>query len=375
MFWPPNNTLPRRRSFGGPAKPRVRAIIILILALFLIGCGGGGTSSAPPPPSNPVPTLTSISPASATAGGAAFTLTATGRNFISSSVVRWNGSNRTTTVVSTTQLRAAIPASDVAAGGTVDVTVFNPAPGGGVSRFLTFTIALPSPLVLTTTSLPDSASGKNYYFIPAAIGGVPPPTWSLASGTSLPTGLRLDPTTGLISGTLGTVGADTTFNFTLQVADSASVPQVVTRDLSITVHPGGLGSNNVCTGGTTAGTTQISNGRLRASISPYGDIDVYSFHGTQGSPVTIETFAQRLDLDGDANNRDSYLDTVLELLDDNCSQIASNDDMSPPPNHIQDSLIENFTLPYTGLYFIRARDFRGDGRPDLVYELSLSGAD
>ena len=33
------------------------------------------------------------------------------------------------------------------------------------------------------------------------------------------------------------------------------------------------------------------------------------------------------------------------------------------------------SLPYTGTYFIRVRDFRGDGRPDLIYELSLSGAD
>src|SRR6185295_10089018 len=48
--------------------------------------------------------------------------------------------NRTTTFVSSTQLTAAIPASDIANVGTASVTVVNPAPGGGTSNALTFTI-------------------------------------------------------------------------------------------------------------------------------------------------------------------------------------------------------------------------------------------
>ena len=50
---------------------------------------------------------------------------------MSTSVVRWNGANRTTTFVNSTQLRATIPASDRAALGPRQVTVFTPAPGGG----------------------------------------------------------------------------------------------------------------------------------------------------------------------------------------------------------------------------------------------------
>ena len=74
------------------------------------------------------------------AGGPAFTLTVNGSNFVSGSVVRWNGANRTTTFVSATQLTAAIPAADIAAAGTASVTVQNPPPGGAVSNALTFTI-------------------------------------------------------------------------------------------------------------------------------------------------------------------------------------------------------------------------------------------
>lgn len=90
--------------------------------------------------SSPAPTLTALSQNSLTAGGPAFTLTLTGTNFTPGSVVRWNNNNRPTAFTSNTQLQAAISASDVASGGTAAVTVFNPAPGGGSSNALNFTI-------------------------------------------------------------------------------------------------------------------------------------------------------------------------------------------------------------------------------------------
>jgi len=56
---------------------------------------------------------------------------------------------------------AAIPASDIAAAGTASVTVFNPAPGGGTSNVLTFTI---SGSVRTTVTfdnpIPPGTSGS-----------------------------------------------------------------------------------------------------------------------------------------------------------------------------------------------------------------------
>ena len=88
-----------------------------------------------------LPTVTTLSPNSATAGGPAFTLTVNGSNFVSGSVVQWNGAARTTTFVGATQLTAAIPASDIAAAGTAQVRVVNP--GGGTSNALTFTITSP----------------------------------------------------------------------------------------------------------------------------------------------------------------------------------------------------------------------------------------
>ncbi|HTM68617.1 MAG TPA: fibronectin type III domain-containing protein [Candidatus Binatia bacterium] len=105
---------------------------------------GGGTSNGQTfTINNPVPTTTSIAPTTAAPGSPTFTLTVNGTNFLSSSVVRWNGADRTTTFVNATQVTASIPSSDVTTGGTATVTVFNPSPGGGVSNGQTFTIASP----------------------------------------------------------------------------------------------------------------------------------------------------------------------------------------------------------------------------------------
>lgn len=74
----------------------------------------------------PNPAITTISPDTREPGLGALTLTVNGTNFVNGeSIIRWNGSNRTTTFVSSTQLTAAITASDVSLSGTFNVTVFN----------------------------------------------------------------------------------------------------------------------------------------------------------------------------------------------------------------------------------------------------------
>ena len=130
---------------------------------------GGGTSlslaflinAAPPPSGSPVPALTSIAPATAAQGTAAFTLTARGSNFVAASKVRWKGLERPTTFVSATQLTAAIPASDLQIAGTADITVSTPAPGGGTSAVQTFTVGGPvssNPVPVLASLLPANAT-------------------------------------------------------------------------------------------------------------------------------------------------------------------------------------------------------------------------
>jgi trimeric autotransporter adhesin len=65
-------------------------------------------------------------------------ITLTGSNFVPGAAVMWNGSYRTTTIVDATHLTVAIPASDLAAVGTVSVVAVNP--GAAPSSALTITI-------------------------------------------------------------------------------------------------------------------------------------------------------------------------------------------------------------------------------------------
>lgn len=102
------------------------------------------------PPANPVPSVTSMSPTSATAGGASFTLTVNGSNFISNSdptqasQVRFNLGPTQTSLpilnITSTQIQATVDSSllvnSTTAAVTAIVTVYNPpaagtAPGNG----------------------------------------------------------------------------------------------------------------------------------------------------------------------------------------------------------------------------------------------------
>jgi hypothetical protein len=84
-------------------------------------------------------------------------------------------------------------------------------------------------LTITTTSLPGACLASAYSATLQASGGTTPYTWSISSGT-LPTGLTLAASTGVISGTPTTTG---TSSFTVQVADAAAA--TATKPLSITV--------------------------------------------------------------------------------------------------------------------------------------------
>jgi hypothetical protein len=92
-----------------------------------------GTGSA----ASAIPTIKPLSPNSAKAGGAAFTLTITGTNFHSGAVAKWNRTELTTTYVSATKLTAAVPKGLIATEGKASVTVTTAA---GTSAPATFTI-------------------------------------------------------------------------------------------------------------------------------------------------------------------------------------------------------------------------------------------
>ena len=121
---------------------------------------------------NPVPTLASLSPSSAPSGSAALTLTATGTGFVSGAELRLNGSARTTTFVSPTQLTATVPGTDLATATTWQVTAFNPAPGGGTSNQVGFPVVQSNPVPAITGLTPcgTAAGGGSFSLTVAGTG-------------------------------------------------------------------------------------------------------------------------------------------------------------------------------------------------------------
>ena len=158
---------------------------------FPTGQQGGLLSLAAFPPKSCIvqtPTNTSISPTSAIAGGAGFSLTVNGTNFVSGSTVNFNGNARTTTFVSATQLSAAILASDIATTGIFNVTVTNP--GDGTSNGISFTVTARVP--------PPCTSGT----VLNALGQAGPSNFSVLS---LDGNIRFS--TGTVQGNIGVSGS------------------------------------------------------------------------------------------------------------------------------------------------------------------------
>jgi Putative Ig domain len=151
------------------------------------------------------------------------------------------------------------------------------------------------PPAVTTASLPGGVVGNSYNATLQANGGTGTLSWSLAPGSSLPAGLSLNTSTGVISGTPSAPG---TSNFTVQVTDSAPTPMSAPQALSIvianrlivttTLLP--TGTVNLAysatlhsSGGTAPLSWSIGSGRLPAGLSLNADIGVIS-----GTPATSQ---------------------------------------------------------------------------------------
>ncbi len=249
-----------------------------------------------------------------------------------------------------------------------------------------FTITVTAASLTLQNSLPSRIvvnrpfSGKAI-----ALGGISPYSFALANGLALPTGLSLDKSSGVVSGTPTVAGE---YTFFLSVSDAGSPGQTVSQFFDITVGPA-LGRND-----SPLTATAIGNGTFQASISPYidppngvpaaGDSDYFKLVSLGGATVHVETFAKR-------NNVNNPLDTVIEIVDANGARLNScrepgdtstnftsnciNDDLSPNP-HVQDSAIDfqvpgPSTTPTT--FYVHVFDWRGDARPDMTYSLQVSG--
>jgi len=114
---------------------------------------------------NPVPAVNTLAPGSTTAGGATFKLTVTGSDFVFGGSVLWNGVAVATQFISSNQLQATISPAQLNQPGTIPITVFNPAPGGGASNQVNFTInpaVSPVPIVSSLQPAAAKVAGSGF---------------------------------------------------------------------------------------------------------------------------------------------------------------------------------------------------------------------
>ncbi len=218
------------------------------------------------------PTITSLNPASATAGGAAFTLTINGTNFTSNSTAQWGSTSLTTTYGSATQLTAAVPASLIATAGSASVTVTT---SGGTSAGIAFTINAVQATTPTITSLnPASATaggaaftltinGTNFTSSSTAQWGTTSLTTTYGSATQLTAAVpaSLIATAGSASVTVTTsAGTSPAATFTIQPGQTTSASFTLSNSGNITVNPGATTGNSATITVTPAGafTGQIN---------------------------------------------------------------------------------------------------------------------
>ncbi len=254
---------------------------------------------------------------------------------------------------------------------------------------LTFTI---TPLFpeLANSTLPGGVVGSPYDWGVAARNGQPPFSWNIQSG-SLPPGLMLD-SQGEIKGIPTQAGE---YDFALQVTDSFSPPDTTGTSVTINVTNAPRGRND-----TIAKATPLTSGTYSATISPYAgpgsvDGDYYKLSAQPGAVVSVSIRAKRL-------APPTPLDSVVEIVDGSGTRFTTCNDpasafLNPPllpdpnPNNYADACI-NDDNPYTGTtdsdltfkvpgsgaapvtFYVHVLDWRGDARPDMGYEIWISGA-
>ena len=133
--------------------------------------------------SNPTPSVALFSPTSLKAGSPSQTLTIEGTGFMPLSTVTFNGIAHTVTYVGTSVLTISLTSTDLEMAGTYPVVVTNPAPGGGPSSSVTFTVtALPGSVSISPSSATIPIGAVQTFSATVAGGGSV--NWSIEEGSA-----------------------------------------------------------------------------------------------------------------------------------------------------------------------------------------------
>jgi large repetitive protein len=271
-------------------------LLILMCPILLAACGGGYHP----------PITISLSPAPSTVvTSATAQFTAYVSNDPTNAGINWSASCSAAKCgsVSPAKTTSGMPTTYASPSGvSADLSVTLTASSVTDStKSVSIPITVVPPLSVTTLSLPNATGGIAYNQALQAAGGLPPYTWSLSAGSTVPAGLVLD-SNGTIAGS-PTAGGN--FNFSVQVADSGN-PQLTapaTLSMTVTILP------------LTVSTTSLPNGTVDTSylqsLQATGGVPPYTWSISSGSLPPWVSFDAQGVLQGFPNSAASTSFTVL----------------------------------------------------------------
>ena len=139
-------------------------------------CGDGGCNTVYNTPSSPVysninnpytavpnpkPVIDSINPSGSNRGSSPKTITITGSGFVRGSIARVNDSSRGTTFIDDSHILTRLTSEDMNRSNGFFITVYNPAPAGGYSNAIYFTLSNTSNVNNTGTIYPATNTSNN----------------------------------------------------------------------------------------------------------------------------------------------------------------------------------------------------------------------
>jgi len=197
------------------------------------------------------------------------TITISGTNFVSGAIASAIGTNGVEVLASSTTYNSLVQLTAVFTGLSnayepYDIKVTNPSNLFGLIPDVLYVNA--SPVWTTASGSLGSFNEKVSISVSATATDESDITYSLAQGSSLPTGLTLNSSSGLISGTLPDIASTTTYTFTINASDGAN--PAVPRAFSITSNLVDLYAFTSHTF-TTAGVTGYQGPTLTQTRSAY----------------------------------------------------------------------------------------------------------
>ena len=253
--------------------------LIVGATTLLVGCGGTGNNSTgtSTPPSNLTVTTTSL-PGGTVGAAYSSAVAASG----GSTPYTYSASNLPggLSIGSATGAITGTPAQNSVGTSSATIKVTDSTQPSSQSATASLSIKIsPPPLAVTTSSLPGGTVGSPYPSTALqASGGVPPYTWALASGSTLPAGLNFS-TGGATSGTPAAAGS---YPLSFVVTDSFTTPDTAKAALTLTISASQTPTLVLTTTTLAAATV---NTAYSATLTAAGGVAPYSFTLANGTSL------------------------------------------------------------------------------------------